>query len=34
MMRVSPAVEVRADPDTTVYAATGVAILVFVNLSL
>ena len=34
MMRVSPAVEVRADPDITIYTATGVAILVFVNLSL
>ena len=34
MMRVSPAVEVRADPDITIYTATGVAILVLVNLSL
>ena len=34
MMGGSPAVEVRVDPGITIYTATGVAILVFVNLSL
>ena len=33
-MRGSPAVEVRTDPGTTTHSATGVAVLVLVNLSL
>ena len=33
-MRESPAVEVRTDPGTTTHSATGVAVLVLVNLSL
>ena len=34
MMRGSPAVEVQTDPGTTTHSATGVAVLVLVNLSL